>query len=114
MSARRFRGIVFLCVVSALVGCGTPQGLDSVSVSPGSQSLTVGQTAQFTATGTFGNAKHPSTQNITTAVTWSSTTPSVATVNATGLVTAVAAGTTTIVANATAFNGPVSSSSQLT
>jgi hypothetical protein len=88
--------------------------LDSVQVTPATQSLSAGQTAQLTATGTFGNAKHPSTQNITTAVTWSSTSPSVATVNATGLVTAVAAGSTTIVANATAFNGPVSSSSQLT
>ena len=114
MSARRFRGIVFLCVVSALVGCGNPQGLDSVSVSPASQALTVGQTAQFTATGTFGNASHASSQVITGAVTWSSSSPSVATVSSGGLATAVGAGTTTITANAAGFNGPISSSAIIT
>ncbi|MFL6428779.1 MAG: Ig-like domain-containing protein [Acidobacteriaceae bacterium] len=88
--------------------------MDSVQVTPANQSVSVGQTAQFTAIGTFGNAKRPSTQNITTAVTWTSASPSVATVDASGLVTAVAAGTTTITANATAFNGPVSSSADLT
>jgi hypothetical protein len=69
---------------------------------------------QLTATGTFGNAKKPTTQNITSAVTWSSTLPSVATVNASGLVTAVAPGTAAITASATAYNGPVSSSAVIT
>jgi hypothetical protein len=108
------RGLLLLCLGSTLAGCANPSGLDSVQVTPATQSLTVGQTAQFTAIGTFGNAKHPSTQNITSTVTWTSTTPTVATVSATGLVTGVAAGTTTITADSTAFNGPVSSSSQLT
>ena len=114
MSARRFRGLVFLCVVSALVACGTPQGLDSVSVSPASQSLTVGQSVQFTATGTYGNANHPSTQNITNSVTWTSSLPTVATVNASGLATAVSAGTAAITASATGYAGPISSSAGLT
>ncbi len=114
MSARRFRALVFVCVVSALIGCGNPQGLDSVSVSPTSQALTVGQTAQFTATGTYGNANHPSTQVITGAVAWSSSSPSVATVNAGGLATAVGAGTTTITASAAGFAGPVNSSATIT
>ena len=114
MFARCLRGVLLLCLATALAGCGNPSGLDSVQVTPGSQSLAVGQTAQFTAMGTFGNAKHLTTQNITTAVTWSSTMPSVATVNSTGLVTAVAAGTATITAEATAFNGAVSSSANIT
>jgi uncharacterized protein YjdB len=108
------RGVLLLCLITALIGCGNPSGLDSVQVSPGSQSLTVGQTAQFTATGTYGNAKHPSTANITSGVNWTSTNPSVATVNASGMVTAAGPGTTTIVASATAFNGPVSSSASVT
>jgi hypothetical protein len=108
------RGLLLLCLSTATVGCGNPSGLDSVQVTPTSQSLAVGQTAQFTAVGTFGNAKHPSTHNITSAATWTSTTPSVAAVSATGLVTAVSAGTTTITAEATAFNGSVSSSATLT
>lgn len=100
------------CLI-AVIGCGNPQGLDSIQVSPASQSLTVGQTAQLTATGTYGNASHPSTQNVTGAVTWTSSAASVATVNAAGLVTAVGAGSTTITATAGAFNGPVTSSAAI-
>src|ERR1700730_13918309 len=49
------RGLLLLCLSTATVGCGNPSGLDSVQVPPTSQSLAVGQTAQFTAVGTFGN-----------------------------------------------------------
>jgi hypothetical protein len=108
------RGLLLVCLSSLVVGCGNPSGLDSIQVTPPTQSMTVGQTAQFSVIGTFGNAKHPTTQNLTTGVTWTSSTPTVATVSATGLVTAVAAGTTSITAGATAFNGDVSSSANLT
>lgn len=108
------QGLLLLCLGSTLAGCGNPSGLDSVQVTPTSQSLAVGQTSQFTAYGTFGNASRPTKQNITSTVTWSSATPSVATISTTGMVTAVSAGTTTITAEATAFNGLVSSSAQLT
>ncbi len=107
------RGLLLLCLGSGLVGCSAPQGLDSIQVTPPAQALAVGQTVQLTATGTYGNAKHPSTQNITSLVTWASTTPAVATVNSSGVVTAVSAGTTTITATAAAFNGPTSSSAVL-
>jgi hypothetical protein len=110
----RIQGLLLLCLGSALVGCSNPQGLDSIQVTPPAQALTIGQTVQLTATGTYGNAKHPSTQNITSLVTWSSTTPAVATVNASGVATAVSAGSTTITASSTAFNGPTSSSAVLT
>jgi hypothetical protein len=108
-----FRGALLLCLGSTLIGCSN-SGLDSVQVSPTTQSLSVGQTAQLKAVGTFGNASHPSTQDITSTVTWTSTVPAVATVNASGLVTAVGAGTTAVTASATSYNGHVSSSSQLT
>jgi Bacterial Ig-like domain (group 2) len=111
---RSVQGLLILCLGSALVGCANPAGLDSVQVTPATQSLAVGQTAQFTAVGTYGNAKHPSTKDITSGANWTSTTPSVATVSVSGLVTAVGAGTTTITAGAMAFNGPVSSSANLT
>jgi uncharacterized protein YjdB len=107
------RGLLLLCLGSSLVGCSN-SGLDSVQVTPTTQALTVGQTAQFTATGTFGNAKSLSTQNITTSVTWTSSVPSVATISAAGIATAVGAGTTTITANAASFSGPVSSSATVT
>jgi len=108
------QGLLLLCLGSSLIGCTTPSGLDSVQVTPPAQALAVGQTVQLTATGTYGNGKHPSTQNITSLVTWTSTTPAVATVNASGVATAVSAGTTTITATAAAFNGPTSSSAILT
>jgi Bacterial Ig-like domain (group 2) len=114
MLARCVRGFLLLCLGSSLIGCSNPSGLDSVQVTPTTQSLAVGQTAQFKAIGTYGNAKHPSNQDITTGVTWSSTNPAVATVSSSGQVTAVAAGTTTIRADATAFNGPVSASATVT
>src|ERR1017187_7493233 len=106
-------GFLLLCLAGALIGCANPQGLDSVQVSPTAQALTVGQTAQFSATGTYGNAIHPSTQNITGSVTWTSSNTAVATVSATGMATAVGAGTTTISASAAGFAGPVASSATL-
>lgn len=109
-----FKALSFSCLVLFLAGCGNPSGLDSVQVTPNTQSAAVGQTVQFTAVGTFGNASHPSSQNITSTVTWTSSTPSVATVSTSGVATAVSAGSTIITANATAFNGPVSSSANLT
>jgi hypothetical protein len=107
------RGLFLLCVITAMVGCGNPKGLDSIRVTPSTQSLAVGQTVQLTATGTYGNANHASTQNITGTVTWTSSTPSVATVSASGVVTAVSAGSTIITASATGFAGPVTSTVDL-
>lgn len=110
------RGLLLLCLGflgSTLIGCAA-NGLDSVQVTPATQALTVGQTAQFTAIGTFGNAKNLSTQNITTSVTWTSSVPSVATISAAGIATAVGSGTTTITASTSSFNGHVSSSATLT
>ena len=107
------RGLLLLSLFATVIGCAN-SGLDSIAVSPVSQSLAVGQTSQLTAVGTFGNAAHLSTQNLTSTVTWSSSTPSVASVTSSGMVTALAPGTTSIVATATAFNGPVSSTSALT
>ena len=107
------RGLSLLCLGSTLIGCAN-SGLDSVQVSPTAQALSVGQTAQLKAVGTYGNASHATTQDITSTVTWTSTVPAVATVSASGLVTAVGAGTATVTANATAYNGHVSSSAGIT
>ncbi len=111
---RALLGCLLVCLGSAVSGCGNPSGLDSIQVTPSTQSLTVGQTAQLAVTGTFGNAKRTTTQTLTTGVTWTSSAPAVATVSTTGLVTAVSAGSATITAGATAFNGDVTSSATLT
>jgi hypothetical protein len=114
MFARRcVQGLLLICISVAVIGCST-SGLDSIQITPTTQTLALGQTAQFSAVGTYGNAKHPSTQNMTTGVTWTSSSPSVATISAAGVATAVGVGTTTITAGGTAYNGATSSSATLT
>ena len=109
----RVQGLVLLCLVTALIGCAA-DGLNSVQVTPKIQSLAVGQTAQFTAVGSYGNSKSLSSQNITSSVTWASSAPSIATVSASGVATTVGAGTTTITASAQGWSGHVSDSAVLT
>jgi hypothetical protein len=112
LHCQNFRALSLSCLVLFLAGCGS-KGLNSVQVAPAAQSVAVGQTAQFTAVATYGNANRPSTQNVTSTVTWTSSVPAVATVSASGVATGVSAGTATITASTTAFNGPVSSSATL-
>ena len=54
----------------------TPASLQSIAVTPSSPSIAKGTTLQFTATGTYSDS---TTQNLTSQVTWTSGTPSVAT-----------------------------------
>ncbi len=106
--------LLLIGVVLPLAGCGTAL-VDSIQVTPASQSAAVGQTAQFTATGTYSHGSHPSsTQNVSSLVTWTSSVPAVATVNSSGLATAVSAGTTTITASMDGYTGVVSGSATLT
>ncbi|MEQ9497351.1 MAG: Ig-like domain-containing protein [Deltaproteobacteria bacterium] len=67
-----------------------PTALD---VMPTSVSLEIGATAQLTATLTYDNA---STEDVTESVSWTSSDEDVATIDAAGLVTGVAPGSTTI------------------
>ena len=69
------------------------KSLSSLAVTPSSVSIAVGETQQFTATGTYSDG---STTVITNAVTWSSSNPSTATITSTGQASATAAGTTVI------------------
>ncbi len=80
----------------------TPLTLSSISVTHPNQSLPAGVTQQFRATGIYSEG---TISDITTEVTWSSSNPSVATVNSSGLVTAVAAGTATITATFGGISG---------
>jgi hypothetical protein len=89
---------VFLTVTAAT--------LVSIDVTPPSLSIMHGTNQQFTATGTYTDN---STQILTTQVTWSSATPSVASISNSagtkGLATSLAVGSTSI----TAVAGPVTS-----
>jgi trimeric autotransporter adhesin len=75
----------------------TPAVLVSLAVTPWTPALALGHGQQFTATGTFSDN---STQDLTTAVTWNTTRPDVATignaVGSHGLATSLGVGTTTI------------------
>src|SRR5665213_4186580 len=88
-----------VCFFLPFTGCSNTE-ISAIQISPATQSLTVGQGVQFTASGYIGHGtKSASYQDITSQVTWTSSTPAVATVNSSGLATAVGAGTTTITAN---------------
>ena len=73
----------------------TAAQLTSIAVTPTSVTTSVGGSQQYTATGTYTDA---TTADITANVTWSSSNTSVATISATGLATAVASGSSNIVA----------------
>jgi N-acetylneuraminic acid mutarotase len=77
-------------------------GLLSIAVTPAMPSMAKGLTEQFVATGTFSDT---STADLTNTVTWSSGTPAVATVNATGLARGVATGSATITATSGSVTG---------
>lgn len=116
----RFRlpvGSAFLvtALVLVLCGCGTAL-VDSIQLSPATPSVAAGQTVQFTAVGSYGHgiASPSTTQNVTSLVTWSSSSPAVASISSSGLATGVAAGTATITANMNGFTGMVSASATMT
>jgi hypothetical protein len=115
-TAKKFFGVLGLLILCC--GCSqptlmtvTPTGIVSIIVSPLSVSVPLGVTHQFTAIGTFADG---STQDITTSVSWSSSSTTVAvisnSVGSQGLATSAAVGTTTI----TATSGSVTSSTTLT
>jgi len=78
-----------------------PWILSAISVTHANPTVPVGITQQFRATGIYSGG----IIDITMQVTWSSSNPSVATVNDRGLVTSIAAGTATITATSGSISG---------
>jgi hypothetical protein len=74
--------------------------LQSIAITPATQSILAGQTSQLIAIGTFSpTAPTPGTQNLTATVAWTSSNTSIASVtNPGGLVIAVGPGTAVITA----------------
>ncbi len=64
-------------------GGSIPVPLTSITLTPASSSIPKGLSQQFTAIGTYADG---STQNITSTATWSAGSPSVASLNSSGLV----------------------------
>lgn len=89
-----------------------PPALSAITITPTNPAndppvINVNETQQFAANGDFADF---TTKDITTAVTWTSSSTNVATITSAGLATGLAAGTTTI----TATLGSVSDSITLT
>lgn len=96
--------IATLVLSAGLVACSEPR-VTTIELSPSSVTLdAIGATQQITA-----SLKDQNGNPISEMVSWSSGDPNVATVNASGLVTAVANGTTTVKASA----GGVTASAQV-
>ena len=95
-----FSAIMMFAVVQSMFTPTTPaKTLVSITV-VGNASQVAGSTEQLSVVGTYSDG---STENITSSATWSSSDNSIATVDAYGVLSAIAAGTATI----TAFVGLV-------
>jgi hypothetical protein len=81
--------------------------LSSLQVTPSAVTILAGSGQQFTATGSFNDG---SSENLTGMVSWISSNTSVATINSSGLLTAISAGTVTV----TAMSGSITGSTTLT
>jgi trimeric autotransporter adhesin len=81
---------------------GNSATLSSISVTPADASIPVGISRQFTATGAYSDG---SSFDITALVTWSSSSPALAAMSSTGMVTGIARGAVTITATSGAVTG---------
>ncbi len=87
---------------------GTTEQFTAVSITPGSLALSAsGQTSQLIALGTSGSTGLMENVTASTQIEWSSSIPSIASVSASGLVTGLSAGTSTITALLTNPDGSV-------
>ena len=89
---------------SSITVSSVPVPVSSVTVSPASASVSAGQTVQLTATPKDANGNPLSGR----VVSWASSNTSAATVNGTGLVSGVAAGSATITATSEGQSGTAS------
>lgn len=114
MSSRSFVSAVMLvgltlsiagCGVAPISAPGSAGNLASIHVVPGSQAVArVNQTGQFIA---IGVGAAGSKRNLTKVVTWRSSDPTVATIDAGGLATALKPGKTTISASTKNSDGSI-------
>ena len=91
-------------------GSGTPNpgptpAINSISITPGSTSIAIGANQQFAAT---AHLSDNTTKDVTSSVQWSSSDSAIAAVSGTGLATASAAGTVTVIATNGTVQGTAS------
>jgi len=101
----RFAASFLYLALLIVIGSCSNEHLVSIAVTPPNASVTqVGQTTQFMAMGITNHAK-VAPEDITSTATWTSSTPSVATITSTGLATAAGCGTTTVTAEKSGVTG---------
>jgi hypothetical protein len=96
------RSLALLTFLLGLIQCTNPPYLTSIQVLPNAALATyAGQTIQYKAYGAYtrGGGHPTNLQDITNQVDWISSAPSVATINSTGMATAVGTGVTNITAS---------------
>ena len=104
-------GLILVAVALAVLaaGCGqffpSASTITSITISPASAQILPTGTEQYSATGTFGNN---TTGDVTSQVTWKSSATNIATIDTSGLATAVAIGTTNISASSGSVTSTVS------
>ena len=81
--------------------------LTTITVTPANASIVLGTTQQLSATGNYSDG---STKDLTSTVTWTSSTPTIVTIGASGLATSKTQGTVTI----SAASGSITGSTALT
>ena len=96
-----------LAVFLLSLGCGgtsvnSGKTMTAIAVTPATASIAAGATQQFTATATYNDG---SSGNVTTSVTWTSSSAAVATIATSGVATAVAAGSSTVTASLSGISG---------
>ena len=102
-----FAALILSAVAVGCKGFFVNPTLTTLTVGPSTPQVQQGGTFQMTATGTFDDG---STKNLTGSAQWSITPTTVATINTTGLITGVSAGS----ASVTAASGTVSGSTSVT
>jgi uncharacterized protein YjdB len=101
-------GSVVAGTATFTVSGGTTEKYTGVTITPSTQALSAsGQTGQFIALGTSGTTGLQSDVTSSTQIKWSSSIPSVASVNSSGQVTGLSAGSSTITAELTNADGSV-------
>jgi uncharacterized protein YjdB len=106
-----FAALILLAVSIGCSGFFVDPTLTTITVTPPTPSVVVGNTQQMTATGTYDDG---SSKNITGTVAWTTSDPTIATVGASsGLLTGVATGSATITASEAAITGSTSATVQV-
>jgi len=98
LAAGLFQGTATIQVSSGSLNASTvlnvaAPALVSIAVNPAAATVALGTSQQYQATGTYSDG---STKDVTTLIAWSSSASTVATVSASGLVSTVSQGTTTL------------------